>query len=428
MKALDRAFFAKVVPISAARVTNNKNISRFRTELERSRDVLRLERLQNVRPDPELADEGKKCLLLQPEIKHNDSSTWSDRLRELASAAEVRVIPYVLKLDYEYWTYHDIMTSILPEEDQDELPTGFSIVGHIAHLNLRDQYLPYKGLIARVLLDKNPSVTTVINKTDDVGTNSAYRTFGYEVLAGEANMNVQVKELGCTFRFDYSKVYWNSRLDTEHRRLVDKFQPGEAVCDAMAGVGPFAVPAGKKGVFVWANDLNPASHESLVDAIARNHVSTFVKPHNLDAKAFIPHAIADLLATHADSPSITLPRKRSHPSQHLLTVPLPATFSHFIMNLPASATSFLPSFIGAYSSHRHLYPESILPLIHVYTFSTKTDDNALAHSLILAELNAQLGANLKEGEVEIWDVRDVAPLKRMFCATFRLPADVAFLE
>ena len=85
-------------------------------------------------------------------------------------------------------------------------------------------------------------------------------------------MNVEVWEENCVFRFDYSKVYWNSRLSTEHKRLVDLFQPGEAVCDVMAGVGPFAIPAGKKQVFVWANDLNPDSCVSLQDAVRRNKV------------------------------------------------------------------------------------------------------------------------------------------------------------
>ena len=85
-------------------------------------------------------------------------------------------------------------------------------------------------------------------------------------------MNVEVSEEGCIFRFDYSKVYWNSRLNTEHRRIVEMFKPGEAVCDVMAGVGPFAIPAGKKGVFVWANDLNPDSNRGLTDAIERNKV------------------------------------------------------------------------------------------------------------------------------------------------------------
>lgn len=121
-------------------------------------------------------------------------------------------------------------------------------------------------------MDKNPTVRTVINKTDLVGAESEYRTFGYEVLAGKDDMNVEVRESACTFRFDYSKVYWNSRLHTEHKRLIDMFKPGEVVCDVMAGIGPFAVPAGKKGVFIWANDLNPDSYASMKDAIRRNKV------------------------------------------------------------------------------------------------------------------------------------------------------------
>ena len=142
-----------------------------------------------------------------------------------------------------------------------------------AHLNLREQYLPYKTLIANVILDKHASIRTVINKTDVVGTSNVYRTFQYELLAGDPSMDVEVKTMDCTFRFNYSKVYWNSKLGTEHRRIVDSFRPGEAVCDVMAGVGPFAVPAGKKKVFAWANDLNPDSYASLTDAISRNKVS-----------------------------------------------------------------------------------------------------------------------------------------------------------
>ena len=85
-------------------------------------------------------------------------------------------------------------------------------------------------------------------------------------------MNVEVAEGGCNFKFDFSKVYWNSRLETEHKRLVGQFKSGEIVCDMMAGIGPFALPAGKKGVFVYANDLNPESYECLKEGIVRNKV------------------------------------------------------------------------------------------------------------------------------------------------------------
>jgi len=139
-------------------------------------------------------------------------------------------------------------------------------------LNIREGYLPYKKIIAEVMADKNPGIRTVINKVDLVGEQSEFRTFQYEVLYGEDDMKVEHSEGDCIFRFDYSKVYWNSRLQTEHKRLIESFKPGEVVCDVMAGIGPFAVPAGKKKVFVWANDLNPDSYSSMKDAITRNKV------------------------------------------------------------------------------------------------------------------------------------------------------------
>lgn len=43
----------------------------------------------------------------------------------------------------------------------------------------------------------------------------------------------------------------------------------------MAGVGPFSIPAVKKGAIVYANDLNPASYESLCENIKLNKVINY---------------------------------------------------------------------------------------------------------------------------------------------------------
>lgn len=171
------------------------------------------------------------------------------------------------------------MDVLIPPEKRDihdGIPQGFNIAGHVAHLNLRETYRPYKKLIAEVLIDKNPHIKTVINKTGDVGTESEFRTFGYEVLAGPHDLNVELRENDCVFRFDYSKVYWNSKLHGEHTRLIEMFQPGEVVCDVMAGIGPFAIPAGKRGVFVWANDYNPESYRYLDECIKSNKVRVLI--------------------------------------------------------------------------------------------------------------------------------------------------------
>ena len=139
-------------------------------------------------------------------------------------------------------------------------------------MNLRTPHLPFKYHIGSVILSKTKSqgITTVVNKLDTI--DSTYRNFQMEVIAGEEKFEVTQHHLNCTFTFDFSKVYWNTRLETEHRRLVEMFGVGEGVCDVFAGVGPFAVPAGKKKVFVLANDLNPDSYTSMEGNIKTNKV------------------------------------------------------------------------------------------------------------------------------------------------------------
>lgn len=44
------------------------------------------------------------------------------------------------------------------------------------------------------------------------------------------------------------------------------------MADVFAGVGPFALPAAKKGCAVLANDLNPESYKYLKINIEKNNV------------------------------------------------------------------------------------------------------------------------------------------------------------
>ncbi|KAJ4382664.1 tRNA(m(1)G37)methyltransferase [Didymella sp. IMI 355093] len=446
MKVLDRSFFQKTVPAAAARIFKPQDIARCRKELQLSRDTLPNNRIQPVRPDPdaERAQKGGKCLVLKPEIVHDDRTTWSPKLRDLEQDGTLGVVPYQLHLDYDYFTYSEITSATIPppeKKNDDEIPQGFTLAGHVAHLNLRERYWPYKHLIAQVLADKNPMVKTVINKLDTVGAENAFRTFQYEVLVGEDDLNVEVHEQGCTFKFDFAKVYWNTRLHTEHERLCSIFAEGEAVCDVTAGVGPFAVPAGKKKVFVWANDLNPESYKSLETNIKLNKVADYVRAFNADGTDFIRTASHALLNTeYAVDVMPKTKFSRSNPPKQkpapLKTLVQPRIFSHYVMNLPASGINFVSSFVGLYtnvpgvpvSEIKELFKHRKMPMVHVHCFSTKSDDNVKEKEEICEELSRQMGYEITPDmdEVDIYDVRDVAPKKRMFCATFRLPEDVAF--
>ena len=83
----------------------------------------------------------------------------------------------VVQLHYGDFTSDTILTWILPDEVGPV--TGFSQCGHIVHLNLKDIHLPFKKLIAQVLLDSVRAARTVVNKTANI--HNVYRNFEFEV-------------------------------------------------------------------------------------------------------------------------------------------------------------------------------------------------------------------------------------------------------
>lgn len=229
----------------------------------------------------------------------------------------------------------------------------------------------------------------------------------------------------------------------------------------MAGVGPFAVPAGKKKIFVWANDLNPHGAEVMQDAVQRNKVERFVTPFNHDGKKFIPWSARELLS--ADPVTVTIKHKQKRQKtasssegtqQQQQSVPppreesytRPSIFNHYVMNLPATAIDFLEAFPGVYAGRESLFTADpaqqnqqthLLPKVHVYCFSGHSDNEVDDHIDICQRISEKLrytitpedrvgGSGDTKVELEIHNVRLVSPKKQMFCASFRLPWEVAF--
>ncbi|CAF1142667.1 unnamed protein product [Adineta ricciae] len=154
-----------------------------------------------------------------------------------------------ISITYDNYTIEQVIKAIIPDDlitdKRVNTGSGYSIIGHIAHFNLRDEVLPYKHIIAQVILDKLVNVKTVVNKLHEI--DSVYRNFDLEIIAGEANTIVQCRESKATFQFDFAKVYWNPRLSTERERIFEILRPNDLVIDVFAGVGPFVVPASMLG-------------------------------------------------------------------------------------------------------------------------------------------------------------------------------------
>ncbi|XP_061362166.1 tRNA (guanine(37)-N1)-methyltransferase 2 isoform X2 [Gastrolobium bilobum] len=236
-------------------------------------------RVKPITEDP--ACDKNRYLILSEKVQNQDlSDIPKQKLDELKGLCEIEVLPYSLMLGYSYWNADHVLKKILPTGV--EVPSSFETIGQIAHLNLHDELLAYKDVIAK----KNfPRIKTVVNK---VGTiTNEFRVPEFEILAGEHDMITEVKQYGATFRLDYSLVYWNSRLEHEHRRLVSIFRAGETICDMFAGIGPFAIPSAQKGCIVYANDLNPDSIHYLRINAKINKVDDRIYAYNMDARKFI---------------------------------------------------------------------------------------------------------------------------------------------
>ena len=258
-----------------------------------------------------------------------------------------------------------------------------------------------------VVLDQQSTLRTVVNKTDSI--DNTFRFFKMELLAGEDDMVTTVHENGCSFTFDFSKVYWNSRLHTEHERVVGMVKRGDVVLDVFAGVGPFSIPAAKKGCTVYANDLNPCSYEALVQNAKNNKVK--LNTFNTDGSDFLKMSIPQLIEE-------TL-------KQTLCESPAPVICTHVIMNLPAIAHQFLHTFWGLFRSVPHNRRAAIaLPTVHCYCFSKSETPDKDSRELV----EKSLGVCLREGSFRVLKVRLVAPNKAMMRVSFTLPREVAYSE
>ncbi|KAF9370172.1 tRNA(m(1)G37)methyltransferase [Podila verticillata] len=438
---LDRSLFNKSVNVMALRIPASMTME---CKKALGTDMLLVPKIRNV-VDSDDGEKSKRLILLSMAISNKDLEGASEKTKEFVKEHGFELAETQFQVSYDYWTADEVVRAILPEELLVEAPSSFTTVGHIAHMNLKDEYLPWKHLIGQVILDKNPNLKTVVNKTDSIDT--TFRFFKMEVLAGEDNMIAEVRESGCRFKFDFAHVYWNSRLHTEHDRLVKMFKASDAVCDVMAGVGPFAMPAAKKGCNVYANDLNPVSYKYMLENAKLNKIQNNLHIYNMDGREFIRKAVEDLekngyrpanmvmptnnkgkkdtKAATTPTPS-TVTKPETEPTSEVSTSSTPAfkTFDHFVMNLPATAIEFLDAFRGLFKGREAqiTQPKVQLPMIHCHCFSkseTPEDD-------VRERVESVMGGKLERDSVHLHWVRKVAPNKDMYCISFRLPAEIAF--
>ncbi len=258
VEGLNRDIFTKILPLMCIKIP-----AKYCTNyLKQFKDMLytrpRMKRIfsvnhtdgfsQSTNKEEEKKSDVRYLVLSDSYTAENVEESFpkdGENLRFLQEHGEGEIVPFNLKITYDNLNVDEVLKKLLPptlekpsydETNNDyfgnntanatnptsasacsavqkklteratEVPSSYEQVGHVAHLNLREELKPYSNIIGQVILDKHwPNIRTVINK---VGTiENQFRTFPMEVIAGEDDLDVTVSESGCRFAFNFRDVY-----------------------------------------------------------------------------------------------------------------------------------------------------------------------------------------------------------------------------
>jgi tRNA (guanine37-N1)-methyltransferase len=159
------------------------------------------------------------------------------------------------------------VTQVMPAELLDFDPS-YERLGDIVIVDEDD---PERArAIADAVAESDISAKTVVDRASKI--EGELRIRDWDVLAGEETKAVH-REYGNEFALDIAEMYFSPRLATERHRVTEQVEAGERVFDMFAGVGPFAVPAAKRGAAVVGVDLNECAVEYLRENAERNGVA-----------------------------------------------------------------------------------------------------------------------------------------------------------
>ncbi|VTZ68364.1 met-10+ like protein, putative [Plasmodium chabaudi chabaudi] len=230
-------------------------------------------------------NDDKKYIDMENIYKKNKLEYAEELFNEIKKN-DIKIKVATLDFGYENMNTSEVLRQIFPSIN--EIIHKFEIIGHIAHLNFCNKLEDCKKIIAEVILDKNKSIKTVINKKDIL--NNVHRTFNIELLAGEKNYITELKENNIKIKVNYELMYWNSKLKKERDRIYSIVQNNSIIIDVFGGVGIFSLLLSSKSCLCFSNDINKHAYDYMninIDINKKKNILTY----NLDGRKFIEKMI-----------------------------------------------------------------------------------------------------------------------------------------
>ena len=222
---------------------------------------------------------------------------------------------------------YDVVPHEVPVREGQTLPVDvlgwsptYERLGEVVILDEDDPERPRAA--ADAVMASSIPAETVLNRASKVKGETRVRD--WDVLAGDGTEAVH-REYGCEFLVDIAEVYFSPRLATERHRVVEQVSADDRAFDMFAGVGPFVVPAAKRGATCVAVDINPDAIRYLRENARRNGVTDRVTAHAGDVRDVVSGSSG---AGASDGVRDAAPEYEGWASR-------------IVMNLPHSADAFL---------------------------------------------------------------------------------------
>jgi hypothetical protein len=142
---LDRALFSISLQLIAVRIPARK-CNAFMQRL--SGHVLQRPKIKPIQPDGDQPSGSTRLLLLAEGVSDLALTGLPEELRQYVQQEGGEAVQHNVQLGYDKFSTEQVLRKLLPEGM--EVPSAFEQIGHIAHVNLRDELLPYKAIIGEV--------------------------------------------------------------------------------------------------------------------------------------------------------------------------------------------------------------------------------------------------------------------------------------
>jgi tRNA wybutosine-synthesizing protein 2 len=171
--------------------------------------------------------------------------------------------------------YKDFLEDRLQKAVRDavRLPSGFSLVGHVALVQADSDNAEFLRALGEATLAYDKRIGSVAVRIGP--TSGTERTPSYQLIAGSSHTETVHTEGGIQFKLDPLRITFSPGNKRERLLVKNQVRPGETIVDMFACVGQFALhaAASREDVRVTAIEINKNAFDYLTANITLNKLN-----------------------------------------------------------------------------------------------------------------------------------------------------------